>query len=379
MLSPEYLSEIEFNKVVEIYNRLNMEITIDIIKRISAMDYITETSKKQLEILLETNGTEIFNDVLERTSMLSAETKKALKEIFEEMIKEDLEGYKELYEYREKPFKLNETQYKILNEGLKQINKTLKNFTSTIAFQSKQLYVNAVDNAYMKVVTGAFDYNTAINQAVQELAKKGVTLKDRAGRNVQLEVAVRRNVLSGIRDTANNVNRDVEEYLGCDGYEVSAHIGARPTHAEEQGKQFALTKEGASKYGVGLWSDVEELWEEYNCRHTYGGIILGVSEPTYTKEQLERYKNATVKYNGKEIPYYDATQIQRSMENSIRHQKRAVQVLEKAGQDVIAEKMKLSELQKKYKDFSNETGLSIQYGRIKIANPVPIDSNVKKI
>lgn len=368
MLSPEYLDEIEFNKVVELYNKLNIDITSDIIRRISKMDYITETSKKQLEILLETNGMEIFNEALEETSMLTAETKRVLKAMFEDMAKEDLESYEELYEYRNKPFKLNQTQYKILNQGLKQTSKTLKNFTSTIAFQSKQMYVNAIDEAYMKVVSGAFDYNTAITQAVERLANQGITLKDKLGRNVQLEVAVRRNVMGGIQETANNINRDVEEYLGCDGYEVSAHIGARPTHAEEQGKQFALTKEKASKYGVGLWSDVEELWQEYNCRHSYSGIILGVSEPTYTKKDLEYYKNATVTLNGKKVPYYEATQKQRALENDIRKAKRSVQILEKAGFDNKAQKMDLAKLNKKYTDFCKETGLQKDYSRIRIAN-----------
>ena len=61
--------------------------------------------------------------------------------------------------------------------------------TNTIAFQSQQTYVNAVDKAYMQVITGAFDYNTAINATVQQLADEGITLKDKLGRKVQLEVA----------------------------------------------------------------------------------------------------------------------------------------------------------------------------------------------
>ena len=38
MLTPEYLNLIEFNDVVELYNRLNIEITADIISRISVMN-----------------------------------------------------------------------------------------------------------------------------------------------------------------------------------------------------------------------------------------------------------------------------------------------------------------------------------------------------
>lgn len=367
MLTPEYLSLIEFNDVVKIYEKLNIEITADIIQRISEMDYITATSEYQMNILLETNGTKIFNETLENTQMLTNETKTALRTLFKNMAIENLQGYKELYEYKGKPFRLSESQYKILNYGFKQTNRTLKNFTNTIAFQTKQTYVNAVDELYFQVATGAFDYDTAMSRTCQKLADSGVTLKDKAGRNVQLEVAVRRNVMTGIQQTANRINNDIDEYLGCNGYEVTAHLGARPTHAEEQGKQFAINKQDAEKYGVGLWSDVSDLWEEYNCRHTYFGIILGISEPIYSKKELKKYKNATVELNGKKIPYYEATQRQRQLENAIRKQKRAVQILEKAGQDTKEAKAKLSVTQKKLNDYCKETGLQKDYGRIKVA------------
>lgn len=375
MLTPEYLNNIEFNDVVELYNKLNIEIMADIISRISIMDDITAVSKEQMKILLQTNGTEIFNEALEKTSLLTRETKNALKLLFKNMAKEDIQGYEELYKYREKPFKLSETQYNILNQGLKQTNKTLKNMTNTIAFQSQQAYVNAVDEAYMKVISGAFDYTSAINTAVQQLADKGITLKDKLGRNIQLETAVRRNVLSGIHTTANNINRNIETELGCDGYEVTAHLGARPSHAEEQGKQFAVSKKDASKYGLELWSDVAELWEEYNCRHSYFGIILGVSEPVYTNNELEKLKNVTVTLNGKQVPYYKATQRQRQFESDIRNTKRSIQTLDKAGIDSSNQRSKLRQLQMKQTAFCKETGLEKDYSRMKIAKKMHIKEN----
>lgn len=368
MLTPEFLNLLEFNDVVKLYNKLNIEITADIIDRVSRMQDITETTLKQLRILKQTNGTEVFNTALEKTSMLTTETKNALKLLFANMAKEDMQGYKELYQYRDKPFKLSETQYKILNQGLKQTNRLLKNMTNTIAFQSQQTYVNAVDKAYMQVITGAFDYNTAINATVQQLADEGITLKDKLGRKVQLEVAVRRNVLSGIHETANNINRDIEKDLGCDGYEVTAHIGARPSHAVAQGKQYAISNADAKKYSLGLWSDVSDLWQEYNCRHTYFGIILGVSEPVYSNQELKQFKNATVTLSGEQIPYYKATQKQRQLENEIRKQKRAVQILEKAGQDTKNAKTKLATTQKRLNDFCKETGLDKDYSRLKIVD-----------
>ena len=100
MLTPEYLNNIEFNDVVELYNKLNIEIIADIISRISIMDDITAVSKEQMKILLQTNGTEIFNEALEKTSLLTRKTKNALKLLFKNMAKEDIQGYEELYKYR---------------------------------------------------------------------------------------------------------------------------------------------------------------------------------------------------------------------------------------------------------------------------------------
>lgn len=367
MLTPEYLNSIEFNDVVMLYNKLNIEITADIIKRVSQMQEITSTTRAQLEVLLQTNGTEIFNKAILKTSELTSETKKALRLLFEDVAKEDIQGYKKLFEYRNKPFKISELQYEILNQGLNETNNTLKNLTNTIAFQSQQMYVSAVDEAYMEAVSGAFDYQSAINKACQKLANKGITLKDSLDRNVQLEVAVRRNVLSGIHQTANKINRDIESSLGCNGYEVTAHMGARPTHAEAQGQQYAWYEEDALKYNIGLWKSVEHLWEEYNCRHTYFGIILGVSEAVYTDKELNEYKNATLRLDGKDIPYYDATQKQRAIENNIRKIKRSVQTLEKANKDASTQKRSLSRLQRQLTEFCKETGLDKDYGRLRIA------------
>lgn len=364
MLTPEKLSSYEFNKVVEIYNELNINISADIIRRIDKMGDITSSSKYQLKKLIELNGKEIFNNALIETAKLDSETTRALKSIYEDMAKVDIQGYKELYEYRDKPFKLTDSQYQILNAGVKATNRELKNFTKTIAFNSKNLYVNAVDKAYTKVISGAFDYTTAIKQAYREVAEKGIVLQDSIGRDVKLDVAVRRNVLSGIQDTANNMNKDIDKMLGTNGYEVTSHAGARPTHAEAQGKQYAITKEDANKYNVGLWDNVKDLWEEYNCRHTYFGIILGVSEPLYSKSELNRLKNEKVVLNGTKIPLYEATQVQRSIERDIRETKRVIATLEKGKQDYKEYKTKLNGLYKDYTNFTKETGIDKQNDRL---------------
>ena len=79
MLTPEYLNNIEFNDVVELYNKLNIEIMADIISRISIMDDITAVSKEQMKILLQTNGTEIFNEALEKSIIINKRNKECIK------------------------------------------------------------------------------------------------------------------------------------------------------------------------------------------------------------------------------------------------------------------------------------------------------------
>lgn len=364
MLTPEYLEDIEFNKVVELYNQLNIDITRDIIDKMQDTDLMI--TKEQIKVLVRTNGKEIFKKALNKTANLSPQVKKELIKLYEDMAKQDLEGYKELFEYRGKKFKLSDSQAQILKQGIKQTNKTLKNFTKTIAFSGQQSYVEAVDRAYLQVASGGVDYITAIDNTCKDLAEKGITLKDKAGRDTKIEVAVRRNVLGGIQTTANEMNRDLEKQLGCNGYEVTAHSGARPTHAEAQGKQYALTKADAQKYGLDLWNDVEDLWNEPNCRHTYFGIILGISQPQYSDDELSGFENATVTYNGEEMPEYEATQKQRSIERKIRNTKRTIESLKNTNTDITQYNTKLRKYKKEYNDFAKQTGLSKQDERTKV-------------
>ena len=82
MLSPDFISLLEFNDIVNIYEKLNIDLTVDIINRVSKFQDITATTKEQLRIIKQTNGTEIFNNALKKTLDLSTYTKKALKVLY---------------------------------------------------------------------------------------------------------------------------------------------------------------------------------------------------------------------------------------------------------------------------------------------------------
>lgn len=379
MITPEFLESLDTSKLVQIYGELNIKIVTSIIQKILKTGKLDSFTKNQLRVLIQTGGKEVFEMALKESTSLNSQIKDELRKTYENMASKNMEGYEELYKYRDKPFKISASQMQILNGAIKQNGIDLINLTKTIAFSSQKSYVDAIDNAYFQVVTGGRDYISVIEDTVKDLASKGVTLKDSAGRNVQLEVAVRRNVLTGIKQTADTITEDIENELGCNGYEVTSHAGARPSHAEAQGKQYAITKKDARKYNVGLWKDVEHLWKEYNCRHTYFGIILGISEPVYTKKELKQMENAKVTYKGKKIPEYEATQMQRQLEREQRNLKRQLQPLINSENDIKDEQQKqkreqtiknlqasLTKKRKEYKSFCNETGLTPQYERTKV-------------
>lgn len=372
MLTPQKIDSYTYNKVVELYNNLNIEICNDIIRRIQAMGDISQATKDQIQILVDLNAREIFDEVLIKTSALDDKVKQELTKIYEEMTISDMKDYKYLYKYRGKEFKLSEYQLNLLTKGIINNNKEIRNLTKSIAFNSKNLFIESVDDAYLKVITGAFDYNRAIYQSYKQIASSGLKMTDKAGRKVNIDVAVRRSILTGIQQTANAINEQVGKILGCDGYEVTAHIGARPTHAIAQGKQYAESKEDAKKYGVDWWYDkvegtpVAELWEEPNCRHSVFPIILGISKPVYSQDQLNAMNNAKVTYKGKQIPVYEAEKTMRYIERNIREYKRQVDILEKGNIDCTEEKAILRKWQDRYTDISKETGIAKDYSRTRI-------------
>lgn len=368
MIKDNYLDYVDKNKVVDLYNQLNIDLVNDIIERVKSLNAITITSREQIKVLIKRGGSEVFKEALRKTTLLNSDLKKALKELYEEAMKTHLSNYSQEYSYLNKDLKLSASQLTILNSAIRNSNKELKNLTNSIAFATEKAYIDAVDKYFMQVATGVVDYNTAIKEAVLELTDKNVTLRDSAGRNTQLDVAVRRNLSTGLQQCANKINDSIKDELDFDGVETTAHLGARPTHQIWQGRQYAIAHKGKSVRGTFYpsWDTFKDELLDYNCRHTCFYIILGVSSPTYTEKELEEINNKTVMYNGKEIPYYEATQIQRRLERTIRNKKRQIDELESSGLDVSKEKQRLRLQQKKYNSFCSETGLTKQPERTRI-------------
>lgn len=199
------------------------------------------------------------------------------------------------------------------------------------------------------------------------------------GKVDKIDVAVRRAVLTGVNQTANELQDKRAEEMSTDLVEVTAHIGARITkkqdwtnHAWWQGKVYSIS--GKSDKYPGLkettgYGKIDGLGG-INCRHNKFPFIEGISKRAYTDKELEEINNKTVIYNGKEIGEYEALKIQRTKEREIRENKREIagyqgimlgtedeKLLEEARNKFNLSSNKLKSKEKELQNFIKQTGL----------------------
>lgn len=118
------------------------------------------------------------------------------------------------------------------------------------------------------------------------------------------------------------------EEMDCEFVEVTAHEGARPTHAVWQGRVYhrvgAVVHDGeryedfetATGYGTGPGLC------GWNCRHNFYPFYPGVSVRNYTDERLAELDARNIPYGGGLYTRYEITQMQRALERRVRTYKR---------------------------------------------------------
>lgn len=273
------------------------------------------------------------------------------------------------------PFRQNEAVQQIVAAAVRLAENDLSNITQTIgmvdpygrALPLRDAYRSCMDFAFMQVSTGAADYNTAIRQATKNLAGRGVRWIDyESGVHTSLEAAVRRNVMGGLGLMQEQISQRTHDDLGADGWEIDAHNNSAPDHEPIQGKQYPDAEYQA------LNNSLVRRIGTLNCGHSAHPIILGVSIPQYSPEELERMRQKNeegVTYQGKHYTGYEATQRQRRLEASIRRQKRRILVDEAAGdaEKLQADQIKLQILRQEYSRFSKAAGLRTQLERAEVA------------
>ena len=263
-----------------------------------------------------------------------------------------------------------------LEAGYRKTLGNMRNLTLTTANMGQTTYYNACNQAYMQVISGAFSYQEAIKKAVQKTAQDGVFVLYPSGHRDRVDVAVRRSVLTGVGQTCREIGIMNAEENDCDLMELSAHFGARPTHAEWQGQIVSLS----GRKGYLSLSDIGygtgDGFGGWNCRHDWFPYFEGYSRRNYTDSYLKSLNEKNIEYNGEKYSQYEISQIQRKYEREIRSAKREkvafdtavketsdseLKAVMKSGSDYANQQIK--EKQAKMRDFIQQTGNKRDYFR----------------
>lgn len=373
MLPPSYLDQMP-DAFVQLWQQVEDAILQDVARRIGKMDKVTPTANWQLWRYQQTEA--LRNDVVKLLAKYTGKSETAIRKLLlqaatEAMEREDAIYYH--YDMEPPPFEENAALNNLLDAGARQTCGTWQNLTATTANTVTGAFERTLDAAWLKVSTGAFDYKTAVKQVVDSLADEMPMVTYPSGHKDSIEVAARRAVLTGVNQTCGKLQEARMDEMGCEFVETSAHGGARPSHAEWQGRQFhrggAVTYKGkyypdfyeATHYGSG---DGIYGW---NCSHTHFAIFpeLG-APPQWTREELQELNARNIEWNGKKYTAYEISQMQRARERNVRRWKKRYLAEDAAGLDTTDSAVRLRAARQSLKDFTQATGGRVDSARVSV-------------
>ena len=244
----------------------------------------------------------------------------------------------------------------------------MKNLSNTTVVSS--YYRRAVDEACTAVQSGVEDYNTAIRRVIREAGQHGLRVRDDGSKAVEyesgysrrLDSAARMNVLDGVRHLNQTVMNEVSSQFGANGVEIDAHMNCAEDHLPYQGGQysnedFELIQDGLPR-----------PFGEWNCTHSWHGIILGVSPPAYSQEELSQmreYSTEPITIDGRTKTRYQWSQEMRRCETAVRQQKDCATLARYTGDEALRRQCqeRIGALNRHYDRLGEQTGLKGQLGR----------------
>lgn len=374
MLAPDYLDHAP-DRLVLLWQQVEDDILRDVARRISKMDTLTPTANWQLWRYEQTEA--LRQDVVKKLARYTGKSEAEIRRLMQEAATRAMEAEDEIYYHYGKeptPFADNATLQALLNAGYQQTAGTFHNLTATTANTVSGQFEAALDRAHLKVSSGAFDYKSAIKSAVDSLADTMKYVTYPTGHTDTLEVAARRAVLTGVNQTGAKLQVARADEMGVEFFETTAHGGARPSHAEWQGRQFH--RGGAVDYMGKHYPDFEAATGYgtgaglcgWNCRHTFFSIFpeLGPA-PAWTQSDLEALNARDIEYNGGRYTQYEISQMQRARERTVRKYKRRYLAEDAAGADTTASAVKLRQARQELADFISATGSRANSARTSVA------------
>ena len=317
------------NKAVSIAEEINIEIAKIIAERIKTIGELTPGDIKKLTNSLQFLGAD-FGKITKLIAKYSNQGQQSVVDTLQQAADANDEFAKVFYsakgiaahEWHSDRY-LNTLVEAITRQTAAEFN----NLSQTLAYKIdggryltlRQMYTRAIDKAIYEVQSGTVDYHTAMRKTVKELAT-GLRVKDstltvdqntgevklhwESGYSKRLDSHIRQNLIDGIKQLQQNMLNYHGERFGSDGVELSAHAISAPDHVDVQGRQFSNAEFAKMQNGYDFEDVKGNRYKgfarpigQWNCRHVEFPIVIGISEPVYTDEQLKDSSNALWKLN----------------------------------------------------------------------------------
>lgn len=366
-------------KTENIFSELEIRIMSDIVRRIKENGVSTASADWQISRLQQLGMSEKQIRTWIQKALEASD--KEMDHIFSDEAYREYYGHARAYklaDLQQIPFEQNTFLQQLLEVTKQRLESEYRNIAGSMGFAIRdpatgkirsvplmEYYRSTLDNAVMDIQSGAFDYNTVLRRTINQMTASGIRyIEYDSGHRDRVNVAARRAVLTGFRQVQGKINEQVAAELGTDQYEVSYHVGARPTHQPWQGKVWSM-QQLKEVCGLGEITGLKGI----NCYHDYRPFPPG-SVRTYTDKELTqklKEENTPREYNGKQYTTYEALQQQRKMERGMRAQRQKIKLLQEGGadpNDIILAKAKYQGQMQTYKDFSEKMKLPEQKERI---------------
>ena len=364
-----------------------------ICKELGKIGKMTPEQAKKYDVEKETKKTEkIILSALTTAVLLNI---KDLPKTYTSLFDEWHKGNEYMYKYRGVPFvdvADNKGLQKIINAYSKKSGAELLDFTKTKAIKVldangkpvafREQILKSFKEATDLVTSGKQDFYTTMRKTVLDLGGSGarvdygtVIIDDKPRRITRrLDTVVRQNMLYNGKMASREYNKQIGKELGTDGIEIDLHANSRPSHRFMEGKQYAkghgVTINGVHYDGAIDKGVYDRLYVDYNCQHYETDIILGVSEPRYSPEELARLKaenERQFEINGITKDGYGWSQVLRHYEAETRNAKDQINALKAFGnsQDKIDKlNTQIKAYRQKYNEICDVTGIKPDYRRM---------------
>lgn len=367
------------DKVTDNLMKQNAEVITVICERIKYFGNLRPTEITMLTNSLAFAGADMkaINKIIQKYTGLN---KIEIKKIFETAAKENDAFAEQYYKYRgftPQTHGNNEYLKNIYRAVAQSTVESFENLSDTYGFKLpgkkamplRKAYSQVIDRAIYEIQAGVTDYKTSLRQTVKQLADSGIrTINWESGASRRADTAARMNILDGVRRLNQEMLLYNGEQFGSDGIELSAHAISAPDHVDVQGRQFSNAEFNKMQNGESCadikgnkYAGFERPIGEWNCKHFAFPIIIGISQPAHTDEEL-----SSLKQNSAEK--YDATQEMRRRETEIRRLKDRRMAFSASGNELDAKRTQreLNTALKDYGKFCKKNGLTPKYDRTEV-------------